>query len=208
MASSKPIVAAFDFDDTLITRNTLWDFLWFISNPVLFFWNIFLVSPSLCLFAAKQISNTAVKQRLLTRFIGAMDEQAFAQHCKLYAARLDKIANVAGLECVKRHQNNGDTVLIISASAEDWITPWARTHNISTVIATRLERQNGKLTGRLNGPNCHGQEKATRFLAQFPDRENYQLYMYGDGKSDKAMFALANHVYKKHFDTESLARYA
>lgn len=128
-----------------------------------------------------------------------MTMRHFTTLCHQYTARLNTITNQAAIMRVKWHQQRGDTVIIISASPEDWIMPWAKQHNISKVISTKLEVLGGRLTGKLATPNCHGPEKAIRFLTEYPDREAYELYVYGDGKSDQQMFALADKVFEGKF---------
>jgi HAD superfamily hydrolase (TIGR01490 family) len=199
MVTNKPIIAAFDFDGTIMRHDTLRYFLWSVSKPIDFILHILHAAPALVLCALGQLTNGEAKEKVLTRFIRGMDDKTLASYCKHFAQRLDKLANPKALAAIARHQTAGDTVLIISASAEDWIQPWAAAHGINLVVATQLQRRGNQLTGKLEGLNCYGPEKATRFLAHFPQRSTYELWMYGDGKSDKAMFQLADKVYKKRF---------
>ena len=128
-----------------------------------------------------------------------MSDQAFQERCRAYLPRLLKITNPTALKKLQWHQAQGHTVVILSASIDSWITPWASTYDVETVIASHLEVHHGRVTGKLKGQNCHGEEKVKRFLAAFPNRESYTLYMYGDGKSDQAMFDRADHFFLKRF---------
>jgi phosphatidylglycerophosphatase C len=192
-------IAVFDFDDTLITRDSLTDFLRYATSKPLFLMRLFRASPTLVRFAAHRLDRAKAKERLLGLFFAGMSNEAFAKLCNAYAARLDSIASEDGLARVAWHQKRGDRVLIISASVEDWIRPWAERHGIHTVLATRLQRERGKLSGRLEGKNCYGQEKVARLLQEYPDRDTYELYAYGDGKSDAYIFKAADHVFEKRF---------
>jgi len=197
---SKPVIAVFDFDETLIVKDSLFDFLYYSYPLSVFIFKTMRCTPMLVLFALKRISNDAAKERLLTVFLGGASEDQFRALCEAYKDRLDNLANEDALKCVDRHHKQGDEVVIVSASPEDWIAPWAKSHDISNVIATKLSTRKGQLTGRLATPNCHGPEKVTRFLQVFPDRNNYILYAYGDGKSDKQMFELADFAFEKRFE--------
>ena len=197
--AAKPIIAVFDFDDTLITRDSLVDFLRYTTSKRVFFVKLLRVLPTLVRFAAGRLDRSKAKERLLGIFFAGKSDETFGEFCKAYAARLDSIANQDGLARIAWHQDRGDRVLIISASVEDWIRPWAERHGVHTVLATRLGREHGKLTGRLDGRNCYGQEKVNRLLQEYPDRDSYELYAYGDGKSDAYIFKEADHVFQKRF---------
>lgn len=197
--TKKPVVAVFDFDDTLISGDSFADFLQYTTPKLLFFVKLLKVSPTLARFAAGQLDRAKAKERVLGMFFTGMDEKVFRDFCQAYARRLDSLARKEGLARVAWHQKRGDRVLIISASIEDWIRPWAEQHGITTVLATRLDRERGKLTGRLKGKNCYGQEKVSRLLEEYPDRNSYELYAYGDGKSDEYIFKEADNVFEKRF---------
>lgn len=199
MAPSKPVIAAFDFDETLIKCDSLPDFLYHSYALPIFGIKVLKSIPMLIRFKLHMITNQAAKEALLTTFFKGTPTQHFDTLCRQYTARLNKITNPDAIERVRWHQQRGDTVIIISASPENWIMPWARQHNIDHIIATKLEVIDGALTGKLATPNCHGQEKVTRFLAEYPNRETYELYMYGDGKSDRQMFALADKPFLRTF---------
>lgn len=199
MASSKPVIAAFDFDETLITHDSLPDFLRYSFSLPVFAWKTLLCVPMLVKFKLHKITNQTAKERLLTTFLSGMPEQHFEKLCQQYAARLNTIVRPEAMGRVRWHQQQGDEVIVISASPENWIVPWAKQHNIDEVISTKLEIADDKLTGKLATPNCHGAEKVTRFLTEHPNRDTYELYMYGDGKSDQQMFTLADKAFEKTF---------
>lgn len=96
------------------------------------------------------------------------------------------------IDTIERHKKEGTHVIVVSASAEDWIYPWCEQSNI-TCVATRLEVREGKLTGRIAGKNCNGIEKVTR-LREAIDLSQYKtIYVYGDSKGDLPMLGLATH---------------
>jgi HAD superfamily hydrolase (TIGR01490 family) len=199
MATNKPVIAAFDFDETLITRDSLPDFLRHSFPLPMFAWKTSLCIPMLVRFKLHKITNQTAKEQLLTTFLSGMSEQHFKKLCQRYAVRLNTITRPDAVGRVRWHQQQGDKVIILSASPENWITPWAKQHGIEEVVSTKLEIVDGKLTGKLATPNCHGAEKVTRFLHEHPDRQAYELYMYGDGKSDQQMFALADRAFEGTF---------
>jgi phosphatidylglycerophosphatase C len=56
-----------------------------------------------------------------------------------------------------------------------------------------------RLTGRIDGKNCHGPEKVRRIREQYPADEYDIAYAYGDTGGDRPMLALARHPFMKPF---------
>jgi phosphatidylglycerophosphatase C len=67
------------------------------------------------------------------------------------------------------------------------------------LVASRLDVQHGRLTGRLLGKNCHGEEKVKRIVERYPLNEYDEIYAYGDDHSDKPMLKLATHSFFRPF---------
>lgn len=197
---SKPaVIAAFDFDETLITKDSLLDFARYSFSLPVFLIKAAQFAPTLLAFKRKHIPNHVAKERFLKHFFGGMTVEAFDKLGEAYARRLDAIINSEALDKLNWHKKQGHTVIIISASISNWIKPWAAQHSVDRVISSEIQLKNGKLTGLLKGKNCHGPEKPKRFLEVFPNRSTYKLVVYGDGKSDQEMFKLADTFYEKSF---------
>ena len=89
-----------------------------------------------------------------------------------------------------------DKVIIVSASIENWILPWAEKEGIEIVLATQIEvNEEERLTGYFSSPNCYGKEKVKRILEMYPNRENYILIAYGDSSGDFDMLSFADNGY-------------
>ena len=192
-------IAVFDFDETLITIDSLPDFFLrsFGLKQLLIKGPSFL--PTLVRFKLGLISNTIAKEALLRTFLVDVSPQAFTDLCVDYQARLISKTNPVALKRLRWHQRQGHTVIVMSASLEDWVKPWAKQYGVGTVIASRLEITKGRITGKLKGLNCYGPEKVVRLLAEFPHRDTYRLYVYGDGKSDAEILAFSDEPFLKRF---------
>jgi len=192
--SHKKNIVVFDFDDTLIKTDTLLDFARF-NGSIRFAYTMLRITPWLVMFALHKIDNQSAKEHFLTAFYGGWSHEKFVKRAHDYIGRLNKLTNPEMIAMVERYIAGGDKVVIVSASIDDWIRPWAAQYGL-TVIASQLELVDGIITGKLQGKNCHGKEKVVRFLQAYPDRKSYHLTAYGDGKSDTDMFAFAD-AYKK-----------
>lgn len=87
---------------------------------------------------------------------------------------------------VEAHRAMGHTVAVISSATYFQALPVARELGIEHVFATRLEVENGKLTGRIVPPACYGKGKADA-AAGFARERGIALdasYFYTDSDED------------------------
>lgn len=197
--NDKKVIAAFDFDSTITKRDSLPVFIRFAVSLGQLLKGTLLMSPFLLLFKLKVIPNYQAKERLFRIFFAGLTLDAFNLLSEKFVPGIEKIVNPAALEKIKWHQQMGHEVIIVSASAENWINPWARKNGITTVLATRLQVKDNLITGNFLSKNCHGPEKAERLLEQYPNREEYILYAYGDSNGDKELLELADHAFYRSF---------
>ncbi len=198
--TERRVIAAFDFDGTLTTRDSLLGFLLFETSPLSLMRSVAKSSFFLLSYALKLIPNDQAKQNLFGNFYRNMSLADFDQRCLRFSRELAAIERPEALAALKWHVEQGHTVVIISASLENWIRPWAEKQGVQHVLATSAEVIDGRLTGRFLSRNCHGTEKVQRLRRLFPDRDAYELYAYGDSKSgDGPLLADADHPYFRCF---------
>lgn len=190
---TKRTIAVFDFDGTITTRDTFIDLLIRTFGAMRFVVGCVRLAPVLVMYKLGLISNNVAKERLFSYFFSAMDANTFRNHCDDYSLnRIDRITSRACLERIEWHKDQGHELVIVSASVEDWIRPWASRNLFNRVIATRAETKQGQLTGRFATENCYAGQKVERFLAEYPEKKSYYLYFYGDSRGDVEMVQLAD----------------
>lgn len=193
------VIAAFDFDGTITKRDTLPLFINFANNKQQLLLGSLKMAPSLLLFKLKLIPNYKAKARLFRIFFGGMKLEKFEELCEGFTPSIEKVLNPVAIEKIKWHQKMNHQVIIISASVENWIRPWATKYGVDIILATQLQVKDNNITGNFLTKNCHGAEKVCRLLQHYPDKENYTLYAYGDSNGDKELLALADHPYYRSF---------
>lgn len=196
MDTQRRTVAAFDFDGTLTTRDTLPLFIIHARGWKRFICGMLRNAPYLTGYLTGFIPNGEAKQRLFGHFFKGMTYEDFRRYGETFAQKIDKYKNKKMLDLMERHKEQGHCICIISASMEEWIRPWASKHGVERVIATKVETdKEGKLTGRFLTENCYGQEKIKRLSELLPERQRYYLFAYGDSKGDMPLLEFADRGY-------------
>jgi HAD superfamily hydrolase (TIGR01490 family) len=184
-------IAFFDFDGTITTRDTLLEFFRYCKGTIRFYLGFLLNSPWLIAYKLKIISNQKAKERVLTHFFRNCPLAAFQEQCDRFATEmLPRLIRAKAGKEIALLQEQGFTVVIVSASPENWIRSWAEKVG-ALLIATRLETREGVITGKIAGNNCHGKEKVRRIKEAYALPDYRDIYAYGDTGGDKPMLALA-----------------
>jgi len=192
-------IAFFDFDGTITNRDSFIDFIIFYRGKLSTYAGLFRLLPILLAYKAKLFPNWKAKERVLTYFFRDEPVEKFQRYCNQYAdERLPHIVRVQALQTIKKHQASGADVYLVSASPENWLLSWCQRKGIK-LIASKLEVQDGKLTGKLAGKNCYGPEKVARIREEVILTNYYCVYCYGDSRGDREMLELADYPYYRPF---------
>jgi HAD superfamily hydrolase (TIGR01490 family) len=200
----KPIVAAFDFDGTLTRRDTLLPFLLFTLGASAVARHAITLSPTLAGYALGLIDNGVAKERVLVRCLSGMHMDELLQEGERFASYvLPGLLSHGAMQRFEWHKKQGHRCVVISASMELYVRPWATSAGFDDVIATRLEiQEDGRITGKLSGANCFGVEKVRRLESLLGERDGYTLYAYGDSRGDKELMSLANYAYYREMPNQ------
>jgi phosphatidylglycerophosphatase C len=198
MTEKKRVVAAFDFDGTLSYCDSLVPFLFFSFGPLKTAVGLICELPTLIAYLAGHRTRQETKEHLLTRFVKGLPQDSLKEMGQRFAVkRISRLLKPKMVERLRWHLAQGHRCLLISASLDIYLQPWATSVGIRDVISSRLAfDEAGMATGRLDGLNCRGPEKARRLLELVGAREGFILYAYGDSDGDKELLALADHPVK------------
>lgn len=186
------VVAVFDFDGTLTTKDTLLEFIKFACGKRNFYLGFLLYSPILILMKLHLYPNWKAKEKIFSYYFKGMSYLKFQNLGKSFAKVIDGIRRESVIEKLKKHIAEGHDVYVISASIEEWVRPWCEQYKVKAIIGTKIEKDNDVITGRFLSKNCYGQEKVNRLLAVEPARDEYYLYAYGDSQGDVEMLLYAD----------------
>ncbi|MCF6352657.1 MAG: haloacid dehalogenase-like hydrolase [Cyclobacteriaceae bacterium] len=193
---SQQRLVLFDFDGTLTRYDSLFSFLRFFRGNLYFVTKMLLALPTLIKNKLRLVDNSTAKEKLVSQFLKGVSLDEMSDRCEEFGRDIiPLILNAKIVEKFHQHLSKGDRVIIVSASIYDWIIPWASQWNVE-VLATKLDLKEGVITGKFNGENCNGEEKALRIKAHLELSDYNDIWAYGDSHGDEAMMKLANQVVK------------
>jgi HAD superfamily hydrolase (TIGR01490 family) len=192
-------IAFFDFDGTITTKDTLLEIIKYQKGTFRYYLGMLLNLPYIIAWKAGIIPNYAAKQKVVSFFFRNMNVEEFQRRCDAFATDvLPELLRPKALQEIKKLQEEGAEVVIVSASPGNWSDVWRKETGMKS-LATKLQVSDNKLTGRFDGRNCHGKEKVTRINDAY-DLSNYdEIYCYGDSKGDRPLLALGTVAFYKPF---------
>jgi phosphatidylglycerophosphatase C len=192
-------IAFFDFDGTITTKDTLLEFIRFCKGSLHFYGGFLINTPYLLAYKSRIISNQSAKEKILQYFFRNMPVEMFESYCQQFTQRrLPVLIRPKAVEEIRRLKEDGYVVVVVSASPENWIREWAIAMQVE-LIASRLEVKEGRITGRIIGKNCHGEEKVRRIMQEYVITDYTTIHAYGDTSGDKPMLGLATNSFFKPF---------
>jgi HAD superfamily hydrolase (TIGR01490 family) len=196
---SRNILAIFDFDGTITTRDSFADFIFFSHGAWKTIRGVIVNSPILILYLLKFVPNWQAKEEVFSYFFKGMRIEAFDQLANRHAAeRLPKILRPLALEKLKWHKEERHTIVVVSASFENYLRVWCDHHGV-LLLATQVEVENGVLTGRFSSKNCFGDEKVRRIKEKYELKDYEFIYAYGDSRGDLPLKEIADQFFYKPF---------
>ena len=192
-------LALFDFDGTITKKDSLPDFLRFTFPLAVLVRGIGSQVFWLAGYKAGFVSTQHAKEKLLSRFFRNLSEEKFKTFGETYAHEgLPRIIRKSALAKIREHLQNGDRVVVVSASVAQVVGPFAREIGVE-FLSTVMEVRDGLLTGKFLGDNCTGAEKVRRIKEAYDLQEYTALYAYGDSAGDREMLSLANFQFVDQF---------
>ncbi len=193
-------LALFDFDGTLTRRDTMLAFCHHVVGPVRYGLGLVWLGPMLVGYLLKLVPNDTAKVRMLTHFLGGRSRQELSVAAESFVAKADGWLRPEAIARLRWHLAEGHDVLLVSASLDVWLAPWADKHGVR-LLCTQGAFDGERFTGSLATPNCHGQAKVDRIREAVALDAYDEVHAYGDSSGDTEMLALAQHAHFRPFRT-------
>lgn len=190
---SAPVVAAFDFDGTLSSRDNLLPFLCRVAGSGAVAQALVAGCARVAAGGRSSWNRNALKAEVVRRLLNGYD-----------SARLDALGRAFAFDILRRHlradtvervdwhRTQGHRLVVVTASFGVYVRPVAERLRFDAVLATELEvGPDGALTGNLAGANVRGPEKARRLDTWLGDERVY-VWAYGDSSGDRELWSRAD----------------
>jgi phosphatidylglycerophosphatase C len=190
------VIAAFDVDGTLTTRDCVRPFLERAAGRRRLITSM-LRRPLATVVAAARRDRDRLKEiivggslrgKLVTE-VETIGEQ-FAQYVLVNWLRPDTVRRL------RWHQQAGHRTVIVSASLAAYLRPLALRLGIDDVLCTDSTRSGDRYGDRLSGLNCRADEKRRR-LDQWLEEHRWvhaEVWAYGDSAGDRELLDRADHA--------------
>ncbi|MET4684492.1 HAD-IB family hydrolase [Brevundimonas faecalis] len=186
----RPIVA-FDFDGTLTIRDSFTAFMRDRAGPMGWATGLARISPALLAYLGDR-DRGRIKAASVKQFLGGLSRQELEAEADRFADKVwDRFMRPDALACWKAWGDKGAHRVIVTASPEITVAPFARRLGAEGLLGTRMvfDTQD-RVTGVFDGENCRGEEKVRRLRAAYGP--NMVLTAaYGDTSGDTEMIAFA-----------------
>ncbi len=185
-----PIVA-FDFDGTLTIRDSFKAFLAWRAGPVGYALGLTRLAPSLFLYLLDR-DRGRLKAAAAAIFLRSAPRNELERLAERFAEdQFEALMRPDSEQTWRDWRDKGARLVIVTASPDLLVAPFARRLGADLLIGTRLAFDaEDHFVGALDGVNCRGPEKARRLRAVF-GQDMTLAAAYGDTGGDREMIAMA-----------------
>lgn len=186
------MLALFDFDGTITTRETLPDFLRFATPPRrLHLGRLLFVLPVLA-YKLKLLPVSVLRILLVRYAFGGLPRAAIEDAGRRFAVMvLPALVRPEMQARIESHRACGDTVVVVSGGFDVYLAPWCEAQGVELVCSS-LQYDADRVTGRYAGPQCVAGEKAHRVRQRYDLAAYREVHAHGDTHEDHALLALAH----------------
>ena len=193
-------LALFDFDGTITSKDSLLEFIKFVSGKLGFYLVMGLFSPWIIYYVFIKKEGEIAKRKVLSFLFKGKNKSDIEQLGIDFTQKIiPSILLPKAIDEIQRHMKEGNKTIVISASLDIWLKPWADSMGLE-LICTQMKFENQIFTGHFATSNCVGMEKVNRINAYLNLKEFSPIYAYGNSSGDKQMLELADHKYFRHFE--------
>ncbi|MGH7020469.1 MAG: HAD-IB family hydrolase [Brevundimonas sp.] len=184
-------IVAFDFDGTLTIRDSFTALLRRRAGAGGWALGLARMAPALAAYVGDR-DRGRIKAASVREFLGGVERARLEAEAETFATDIwDRFMRPDALACWKAWGDKGAHRVIVTASPETTVAPFARRLGAEGLLGTQLvfDAQD-RVTGAFAGENCRGAEKVRRLRAAYGDDMRLTA-AYGDTSGDTEMIAIA-----------------
>lgn len=185
------VLVAFDFDGTMTTKDSYLAFLRWRAGRFGYAFNMVRLTPAAIAYLFNR-DRARLKAAATRLFLKGIPRERLEREAAEFATEVNwSLFRPDALRTWRYWRGKGGRVVIVTASPETTVAPFARSLGAHKLIGTALAFDDaGRVTGGFATPNCRGPEKVRRLREVFGDDVSLTA-AYGDTSGDKDMLLLA-----------------
>jgi phosphatidylglycerophosphatase C len=182
---------AFDFDGTLTTHDSFTAFLAWKAKPFPYLVGLVGLLPHIVAYGLTR-DRGRLKAAAAAAFLGGEPIADLEAEAEAFATeKAQGLFRPDAVQAWRNWREQGALMVIVTATPETVVRPFARALGADLLIGTRLHLDpRGRVTGAFVGPNCRGPEKVVRLREAFGEGVTLAA-AYGDTSGDREMLQLA-----------------
>ena len=198
--SGRPVVAAFDFDITMTTRDTFVPFLESAFGRSRVRLAFLRLTPEALKVAACLSDRDRFKEKIVEALFLGESVERLRDAGKAHAAAIEVLFRPAALRRVEWHRERGHRIVMVSASLDLYLTPVAE--KLAEIFPTVIGGTDRHLVldVTLEVPTCHRADKVRLLESWQLDLSGVELHPYGDSAGDRELLAIADHQHYRAFE--------
>ncbi len=185
-------VVAFDFDGTLTTHDSYTAFLKWRAGPIRYALGLVKLAPAALAYLGHR-NRGRIKAAATREFLAGVTRERLETDARAFAELMaPRMLRPDAVRTWRRWSQRNATLVIVTASPEIIVAPFARGLGAEMLIGTELAFDaRDRVTGAFATPNCRGAEKVRRLQAVFGEEVRLRA-AYGDTSGDTEMLAIAD----------------
>jgi phosphatidylglycerophosphatase C len=185
-------IAVFDLDGTLTRNDTLLPYLRrFVLNRPSRWLRIVRFAVAALGWWTHPLRRDRIKEGLIIACVGGVSRSEVNRHTQRFVDRLCANGlNASAVAELQRHRDNGDRLVLLSASPDVYVAAVADRLGFDDCVSTELSWRGDRLTGAFSSPNRRGPEKA-RVIERLR-QTGREIDAYANSASDLAHLRLAD----------------
>lgn len=180
-----------DFDHTFIKKDSLHLFICHTRPLITVVFGWIVLSPFVAAYKLKLISAQQLKENVLYHFLKGKTRHELEKLATSFSEKLTPHINTTVQADIKKLQEKGAKIIVVSASLDSWLAPFCKTHGFELIATKASFNEEGYYQKAFKTPNCKGKEKVHRINETYNLSNVEEIYCYGN-KDDKAMLGLAS----------------
>jgi phosphatidylglycerophosphatase C len=193
-----PIIA-FDFDGTLTVRDSFTAFLKWREGSARYHAEMAALAPAALKYLFDRDPGK-LKAAAVRRFLAGLPRSVLnAEAMEFATAVAPRLFRPDALKAWRRYRQDGARLIIVTASPENIVAPFARGLGADMLIGTQLLfDQDDRVQGGLLGDNCRGPVKVRR-IKEALGEDTVLAAAYGDTDGDWEMLEMAEQQFMRLF---------